>query len=59
MLRRCLAQQLVVTQIDAEFEGDAFAPVLDTQWRESQRDTHISSQGMHYSFVTYLKTSTR
>ncbi len=51
-----LAHSVVVTQIDAEYEGDAFAPALDSRWREVQREPHISSTGLAFSFVTYLKT---
>jgi dihydrofolate reductase len=50
-----LAHSIVVTEIDAAFEGDAFAPVLGTEWREAQREAHTSANGMAYSFVTYLR----
>ncbi len=50
-----LAHRLVITEIDASFEGDAFAPVLDTSWRETARESHTSATGLAYSFVTYLK----
>ena len=48
-----LADTAVVTEIDADFEGDAFAPKLDTQWTEIARDRHTSSTGLSFSFVTY------
>ena len=47
-----LAAQLVVTEIDADFEGDAFAPLLGPEWQEIQRSQHISAQGLAYSLVT-------
>jgi dihydrofolate reductase len=47
-----LASQVVVTEIDADFEGDAFAPVLGTAWQETQRSGHMSAQGLAYSLVT-------
>ena len=48
-----LAQQLVITEIDADYEGDAFAPALDAgEWKETQRTTHTSAQGLGYSLVT-------
>jgi dihydrofolate reductase len=50
-----LAHKIVITEIDADFQGDAFAPELDTSWRETQRESHISTTGLAYSFVTYLK----
>jgi dihydrofolate reductase len=47
-----LAAQLVVTEIDADFEGDAFAPLLGPDWHETQRSQHMSAQGLAYSLVT-------
>ena len=48
-----LAQQLVITEIDADYEGDAFAPAIDAdQWKETQRTQHTSAQGLGYSLVT-------
>jgi dihydrofolate reductase len=51
-----VAHKIVITEIDAEFEGDTFAPHLDASWQPSQRESHTSSTGLAYSFVTYLKT---
>ncbi|OIN92598.1 MAG: dihydrofolate reductase [Comamonadaceae bacterium CG1_02_60_18] len=48
-----LAQQAVVTEIDADFDGDAFAPTLGPAWREVARQTHLSSTGLRFGFVTY------
>jgi len=50
-----LANTAVVTEIDADFEGDAFAPQFGPEWREVTRDSHLSSTGLGYSFVTYQK----
>ena len=51
-----LAQQLVITEIDADYEGDAFAPAVDAaEWKETQRTTHTSAQGLGYSLVTLQK----
>ena len=47
-----LASHVVVTEIDADFEGDAHAPVLTSEWREVSRSTHTSAQGLGYSLVT-------
>ena len=51
-----VAHSVVITEIDADFEGDTLAPGLDSSWRQAQRESHISSTGLAYSFVTYLKT---
>ena len=50
-----LASSAVVTEIDADFEGDAFAPRFGPEWREVARESHLSGTGLGYSFVTYQK----
>jgi dihydrofolate reductase len=52
------AHKIIITEIEATFEGDAFAPQLDASWREAQREAHVSTTGLAYSFVTYLPSST-
>ena len=47
-----LASRAVITEIDAEFEGDAYAPSFNANWQETQRSTHIAANGLTYSFVT-------
>jgi dihydrofolate reductase len=47
-----LARRVVVTEIDQDFEGDAFAPVLGPEWQETQREAHQTAAGLRYSFVT-------
>jgi len=49
------AQVAEVTEIDHDYEGDAFAPTLGPAWVESARQPHESAGGIRYSFVTYLK----
>jgi dihydrofolate reductase len=54
-----LAPQIVVTEIDADYEGDAFAPVLPpSDWTETQRTSHVSAQGLAYHLVTLQKRNT-
>ena len=50
------ADTAVVTEIDADFEGDAFAPTLGPQWQEASRESHTSVNGLPFSFVTYRNT---
>ena len=51
-----MAQQLVITEIDADYAGDAFAPSINTaEWTETHRTTHTSAQGLAYSLVTLQK----
>lgn len=50
-----LADTVVVTEIDADYEGDAFAPELGPDWREVARERHVAKAGVPYSFVTYRR----
>lgn len=52
-----LATSAVVTEIEASFDGDAFAPQFGPQWKETARERHVSSTGLKFSFVTYLNTT--
>jgi dihydrofolate reductase len=47
-----LASTAVVTEIDADCEGDAFAPELSAGWSEVQREAHVAANGLRFSFVT-------
>ena len=53
-----LAAQAIVTEIDANFEGDAFAPVLGKSWEESSRLRHTSSSNLRYDLVVYCNNRT-
>ena len=50
-----LASTAVVTEIDADFEGDALAPTLSSAWREVRREPHRAANGLALSFVTYQR----
>lgn len=52
-----LAARAVVTEIDADFEGDAYAPALDAGWRETARAQHVSATGLPFAFVTYQRNT--
>jgi len=52
-----LARTAVVTEIDADFDGDAFAPTLSTGWQEVQRESHTCASGLCFAFVTYQQSS--
>jgi dihydrofolate reductase len=51
-----LASTAVVTEIDAVFEGDAFAPSFGPDWVETSREAHVAANGLAFSFVTYTRT---
>ncbi|RYX93834.1 MAG: dihydrofolate reductase [Comamonadaceae bacterium] len=48
-----LAVVAVVTEIDADFDGDAHAPVFGPEWIEATREDHVSTTGLRFAFVTY------
>lgn len=52
-----LAHTVVVTEIDADFDGDAFAPKLGNEWTETTRESHTAANGLPLDFVTYLKAA--
>jgi len=52
-----LAQRAVITEIDADFEGDAFAPEFDATWHETTRSSQIAANGLAYSFVTLIRSN--
>jgi dihydrofolate reductase len=47
------ANTAVVTEINADYDGDAFAPQFGPQWVETSRETHTSVNGLSFCFVTY------
>ena len=52
-----LAQRLYLTEIKAEFDGDAWFPAFDrAAWDEISRDPrHDTASGLHYDFVIYQR----
>ena len=48
-----LASSAVVTEIDADFDGDAFAPQFGPQWTKTAGVPQVSSTGLKFSFATY------
>ncbi|SNR75537.1 dihydrofolate reductase [Methylobacillus rhizosphaerae] len=49
-----LADRLYITEIDAEFAGDAFLPEFDLQeWQETGREELISAKGLPFRYLTY------
>ena len=51
-----LADELVLTEIDADLPGTTFFPAFDrAAFDITARDAHISSNGVPYSFATYLR----
>ena len=51
-----LADELVLTEIDADFEADTFFPPWDhAAFAEIAREPHIAPEGWTYTFVTYQR----
>lgn len=52
-----VADKLIVTEIDAHYDCDAFFPPIDpSQWEAVSRDSHHSADnGWNYAFVIYRR----
>ena len=48
-----LASTALVTEIEADFEGDAYAPTFGPTWHEVARERQVSTTGLAFSWVTY------
>lgn len=49
-----LTNRLYLTEIQAEYAGDAYFPVIDRKhWQEVSREHHVSTDGLGYDFVVY------
>jgi dihydrofolate reductase len=49
---------IYLTEVALTVEGDAFFPVIDASiWKETSRETHVSTKGFSFSYVTYVKNS--
>ena len=49
-----LAAGLVMTEIYRDFEGDTRFPDYDrSRWKETQRERHVTADGMRFDFVLY------
>ena len=52
-----LAKKLYITEIDAEYEGDAFFPEFDlSKWQVGDRELHRSANGLGFSYISYQRT---
>ena len=46
-----LAHRAFVTDIERDYEGDAWAPVFDVSWRVTSRESQVAASGIPFSFV--------
>ena len=50
------ADELLLTEIDADAEGDTLFPQWDrAAFEETSREQHVSETGIPFSFVTYVR----
>jgi dihydrofolate reductase len=54
-----LASTVVVTHIDASFEGDAFAPELGQEWNETKSESMVANNGLRLAFVQLNRITTK
>jgi dihydrofolate reductase len=48
------ASGLVMTEIYRDFDGDTWFPQYDrSRWKETQRERHVTSDGMKFDFALY------
>ena len=55
-----LTDELLLTEIELDVEGDTFFPPWDrSAFAETSRDEHVAADGTRFSFVTYERTPSR
>jgi dihydrofolate reductase len=48
--------EMVLTEIDADFDGDVYFPAWDRQlFVETAREVHVGANGTHFAFVSYRR----
>jgi dihydrofolate reductase len=50
------ADELLMTEIDADLEGDTFFPPYRGAFEEVTREPRTTPEGLRYDFVTYTRT---
>ncbi|MGW4121147.1 dihydrofolate reductase [Nocardia sp. NPDC004711] len=51
------ATELMVTEIDADIDGDTLAPAIDRAWQTDAADWRESSTGLRYRFRRYRRAT--
>jgi dihydrofolate reductase len=50
------ADELQLTEVDADYEGDTFFPAWDpAEFAEAGRERHVSETGLPFTFVRYVR----
>ncbi len=51
-----LATKLYITEVHADFAGDAFFPQIDLdEWSLTEKKDHLSTNGLQYSDLIYIR----
>ncbi len=51
-----LANKLYITEVHADFVGDAFFAKIDlNKWQMTEKKDHLSANGLQYSDLIYIK----
>jgi len=50
-----LASRIELTEVHADFDGDARFVLDRSGWRESGREDHVTPEGLRYSYVTLTR----
>jgi dihydrofolate reductase len=51
-----VANQLYITEVDLDVQGDAFFPELEISlWQETSRESHLSEKGLTFNYVIYKR----
>ena len=51
-----LATKLYITEVHAEFVGDAFLPEIDlSAWNLNEKKDHVAASGLEYSDLIYIR----
>ena len=50
-----LASRIELTEVHSAFKGDAFFTFDHEGWRETQREDHVTPDGLRYSYVTLAR----
>jgi dihydrofolate reductase len=51
-----LATKLYITEVHAEFAGDAYLPEINmSEWNLTEKKDHLAASGLEYSDLIYIR----
>jgi len=51
-----LADRIELTEVHADFDGDAVFTFDRSGWHETARERHVTPEGLAYSYVTLVRS---